>query len=133
MEKDFDRWNERKKKLHANEHYPTFKEREVWWCYVGANVGHEIDGAGEEFLRPVLILRRFNEYVAWVLPLTRTKKGKPFYHILRTRKLGDSRVVLSQLRLMSSKRLRTLMARVSPAEFRGIQDELKNNIYGTYT
>ena len=129
MEKDFDNWNTRKKDLHAKKRYPTFKEREVWWCYVGTNIGHEIDGPGTDFLRPALILRRFNEHVAWVLPLTRTKKGKPFYHTLRTKRLMDSRIILSQLRLISSKRLRSLMARVSPAEFQEIQDELNGLIY----
>jgi mRNA interferase MazF len=133
MEKDFDAWSAYKKELHQKEHYPTFKEREVWWCYVGANIGHEIDGPGQDFLRPVLILRRFNEHVAWVLPLTRTKKGKPFYHVLRTARLADSRVVLSQLRLVSSKRLRSLMARVSPLEFREIKDELNGLLYGSHT
>ncbi|MCU7866452.1 MAG: type II toxin-antitoxin system PemK/MazF family toxin [Candidatus Thiodiazotropha sp. (ex Lucinoma borealis)] len=129
MEKDFDKWNTRKKQLHAKERYPSFKEREVWWCHVGTNIGHEIDGTGTDFVRPVLVLRRFNMYVALVLPLTRTKKGQPFYHILRTKRLAESRVVLSQIRLLSSKRLRSLIARVSPSEFREIQDEVSGLIY----
>ena len=53
MEKDFDNWNTRKKDLHAKKRYPTFKEREVWWCYVGTNIGHEIDGPGVTVYSPL--------------------------------------------------------------------------------
>jgi len=64
MEKSFDEWNTCKKALQKKGLYPTFKEREVWWCYLGANIGHEIDGSDSEFVRPALVLRRFNQYVA---------------------------------------------------------------------
>ena len=40
-------------------------------CHLGANVGFEQDGIGEDFLRPVLILRKFNVYMFWALPLTK--------------------------------------------------------------
>lgn len=95
MEKSFDEWNELKKRLDAKEHYPTFKEREIWWCQLGANVGYETNGSGKDFARPVLILRGFSKYVAWVIPLTRTKKSSQFYHTLKSPRLGESRVILT--------------------------------------
>jgi len=130
MEKDFDEWNKFKKRLDAKEHYPTFKEREIWWCDIGVNIGHEIDGAKNDFARPVLILRRYNKYVVWALPLTRTKKELPFYHAIKTKRLIDSCISLSQGRLISSKRLRTHVVKIPVSEFREIQDEVSSLIYG---
>lgn len=40
-QKDFDNWNERKKKIHQGKKDIYFNEREIWWCMVGVNVGFE--------------------------------------------------------------------------------------------
>jgi hypothetical protein len=43
-------------------------------------VGFEQDGRGDESLRQILVLRKFNNQVVWVLPLTRRNKpGNPYY------------------------------------------------------
>ena len=53
-----------------------FHEREVWWCSLGANIGFEQDGGGEDFERPVVILKKFNLDACLIVPLTaRPKKG----------------------------------------------------------
>ena len=44
MQKDFPGWHRQKEQLHAQHHTPTFQEREIWWCSVGVNIGHEMDG-----------------------------------------------------------------------------------------
>ena len=44
MKKDFDRWNEQKSKLNDLDSVFLFKEREIWFCYLGLNIGHEQDG-----------------------------------------------------------------------------------------
>ena len=33
MQKDFDNWNNLKKKLDQREKFPSFKEREIWHIY----------------------------------------------------------------------------------------------------
>jgi mRNA interferase MazF len=55
MEKDFDRWNGRKKTLDGAEGTALFHEREVWWCALGVNIGFEQDGRGGDFERPAII------------------------------------------------------------------------------
>jgi len=105
MEKDFDKWNTKKKALHQGTEHPFFHEREVWWCFLGANIGFEQDG-GEDFVRPVLVFKKFNNEVFWALPLsTKIKKGQ-FYSPVDLVD-GIPRVaILSQLRLVDAKRLR---------------------------
>jgi len=73
MEKDFDGWNEIKKRTHHKKQAPYFHEREVWWAIIGTNVGSEIDG-GEKFLRPLIVLKKFNRHTFWGIPLTGRKK-----------------------------------------------------------
>ena len=39
MQKDFDGWNDVKKKTHIENSRPFFREREVWWASLGLNMG----------------------------------------------------------------------------------------------
>lgn len=62
MSKDFDSWNKLKKRVnYAFRERDRAKEREIWWCLIGHNIGSEQDGSYERFERPVIILKRFNE------------------------------------------------------------------------
>ena len=49
--KNFDKWNELKKKLHISEKAKDFyfREREIWWCSLGVNIGFEQDGKNDLF------------------------------------------------------------------------------------
>lgn len=104
-EKDFTKWHEQKSDLHENKIRLNFHERDVWFSSLGANIGFEQDGKGEQFGRPVIIFRKFNNIVFWAVPLTtRTKTGKYYMPV----DLGDgiSRMaILSQLRLIDAKRI----------------------------
>jgi hypothetical protein len=67
----FVEWTKLKIRIHCLEKVPRyFKERGIWWTSLGVNIGHEQNGKNEKFERPVLVLKRFNEYLLWVLPLT---------------------------------------------------------------
>ena len=57
MEKDFDRWNDLKKRVNDRSLQPLYHAREIWWASLGVNVGYEQDGTGASYERPVLILR----------------------------------------------------------------------------
>lgn len=117
--KDFNRWNEQKKKIHAREGEVFFHEREIWWCSLGVNIGFEQDGTNELFERPMLVIKKFNRDVLWVLPLTRSSKENRYYVPIT---VGDSNsaVILSQLRLISSKRLQRYMHKLPQGQFKQI-------------
>ena len=85
-QKDFDGWNKKKKRLDRIQKRPFFHEREVWFCHLGANVGFEQDGRGKEYLRPIVIVRQFNNEVFWAIPLSKTSK-KSAYISARFQKL----------------------------------------------
>jgi mRNA interferase MazF len=85
MEKDFDRWNKKKKTLHQTHFTHFVHEREVWWCALGANVGVEADGKHDNFERPVLVLRKFNRDAVLVVPLRRDRSKIRITHYSSTK------------------------------------------------
>ena len=80
MPKDFDGWNTNKKHLDKIDQPVFFREREIWWCSIGINVGHEQDGRGSDYRRPVLVLRKFNRWLFIGVPLSlQIKPNNPYY------------------------------------------------------
>ena len=129
MKKDFQGWHIRKEKLHERETDKKvyFYEREIWWCCLGLNIGFEQDGKNDQFERPVLVLKRFNKDVLWILPLTsKNKTGKYYYQFeYKGRKYS---VILSQLRLISSKRLLRKIRTFSWDDFNEVRKLVKDFI-----
>ena len=119
VEKDYREWHNAKSKLNNVEGTALFHEREIWWCTLGVNIGYEQDGTNELFERPILIVKKFNRDVLWTLPLTRTDKKNRYYFPIT---IGEknSAVILSQLRLISSKRLQRRMHKLSREQFKKI-------------
>jgi mRNA interferase MazF len=117
MGKDFDSWNTLKKNLHANEQFAHVHEREVWFCALGVNIGFEQDGSGKEFLRPVVILKKFNNSIFLGIPLTKTNKSSKFYFPFSFIQGQQSVAILSQIRLLDAKRLRYKRGVMEQSEF----------------
>ena len=119
MEKNFDKWNERKKGLHVS----TFKDyvhaREVWWCALGVNIGVEADGKHDNFERPILIIRKFNKDSILVVPLTSRIKKNP-YHIVYVHRGVQYAAIISQMRLISTNRLLRQIFSMDSNTFEGI-------------
>jgi hypothetical protein len=44
LKKYFDKWNTRKKQINNSKKELYFNTREVWWIYMGINIGFEQDG-----------------------------------------------------------------------------------------
>ncbi|MFZ2887165.1 MAG: type II toxin-antitoxin system PemK/MazF family toxin [Minisyncoccia bacterium] len=105
MEKDFDAWNEQKKSINAREDVLLYRERDVRWCQLGVNVGFEQDGTGTRRSRPVLVLKAFSRSVCLVVPLTTARKKNPYYVSLGKVGGQNASAIISQLRLIDTKRL----------------------------
>ena len=122
--KNFDAWNELKKKIESKEkRIPIFREREVWWCSIGLNIGSESDGKHIYFERPVLILKKFNQQLAWAIPTTSKIKIDQFHYQMEYHGKTVS-VILSQLRLISAKRLRWRIVTIPSLDFNEIRKQI---------
>ena len=125
IKKDFDGWNEKKKNLHGSPSKPFYHEREIWWCSLGVNIGHEENGKHEFFERPVLILKKFNREALWILPMSSQWKNTPYHYNSVYAGVRYS-VRISQLRLVSSKRLSRRIRELPAVEFQKIVTQIKN-------
>ena len=118
--KDFDKWNNIKKKVEGHT-YPFFHEREIFYARLGINIGFEQCGKGEDFERPVLILKKFNNSVFWGIPLSTTSKtGKYYYHFEFFPK-KRSVAIIPQMKLIDAKRLDRKIGKMSTDDFLSIK------------
>lgn len=123
--KDFDAWSALKKQVHASETEREFffREREIWWCVVGVNIGVETDGKHYTFERPVIVVRVFNKDMLWTVPVTSGTKQSSFHYNFMFNNAEQS-AILSQLRNSSSKRLRRKIGTIPDLDFENIVNRL---------
>jgi len=124
--KNFKEWNNRKSKIHTDRSRVFFGEREIWFCYLGANIGFEQDGRGHDFLRPVLIVKKFNKEIFWAISLTKAKKNNQehyFKFIFKNQQL--SLAILSQLRIIDAKRLKYKTGVMSKKDFTALKTKIR--------
>ena len=126
MKKDFDGWNEEKKNLNDHEHTPHYREREIRWCRLGTNVGFEQDGTGEDRARPVLIVKGFSRLTCLIIPLTTSKTLNRYRLPIGTVGGRPSSAIISQLRLVDTKRLDQKITELDSVVFEGIRKAVKD-------
>ncbi len=127
MEKDFEGWLKIKVESQERQNPPTFQEREIWWCRIGVNVCDEEDGKGNDFSRPVLIVRKFNKRIFWGVPLTTQIKDTPHYYKIHFKNKTQC-VMLTQLRMWHNNRLMTKMGQLTKEQVKEIRKSLRELI-----
>lgn len=117
MEKDFNTWNRKKIKIDSNTGYKNPKEKEIWWCRVGLNIGTEVYGKGDDFIRPVLVINAEGSQSFIGLPLSSMIKSKKYACIIKT---GDNKlhtVLVYQIRNFDKRRLVEIKYTLSGEEY----------------
>jgi len=105
-----------------------FHEREVWWCSIGKNVGFEQNGKGDEFTRPIIIVKRLSLDTCLVVPLTTSKKRKNLFPLGNL--VNDEEktfAMIEQIRLVDAKRLGKKIGVLSKEIFKEMIDFIKKN------
>lgn len=133
MNKYFWEWCIQKEKTHREDKKIIFYEREVWWCALGVNIGVEIDGKHELFLRPVLILRKFNKDMALVIPTSSNPKAGKYYFDASCEDGKSYHLRLSQMRTISGKRLFRKMGTVNQISYKVVIEKVVEMVKGTLT
>jgi len=126
MEKDFDGWNEEKKKIDAaqRETLPFPREQWVWVCSVGINIGFEQNGTSNDFERPVLVVKKFNNQMYWVVPLSSKQKTFDFYYNFTDPAGQKAALISAQLRLIRVHRFKREMYKLGDTDFENLRDRL---------
>ncbi len=112
MDQSYDSWNELKKNFSKAKRV-YFDKGEIWFAAIGKNLGDEEDGKNQNFERPVLITRKFNNNIFLGIPLTSQDKEGKYYHKLHS---FNSTAILSQIRLFDAKRLLRKIGKLEHAE-----------------
>ena len=131
MYSQYNKWNEIKITIENENIIVGFKERDIFYMNMGKNSGFEQDGKGENFVRPVVIIKGFNKNMFFWIPLsTKIKEGKFYYKFQFQKKdeLVENIALLSQMRLFSTKRLLNKIGVISKEDFESLKNEFKSLI-----
>ncbi len=125
MSKDFNTWNQEKQKLHLScrEDEIYVHERDIWWCSLGVNIGDEEDGKNDRFERPALVLKKFNKKIVLVVPLTTKSKDNKYYFSFVHEGVVFA-AMISQMRLLSTKRFSRRIRKINADLFKRIKEEI---------
>ncbi len=102
--KRFDEWNHIKKDVNDKKSVYT-KEGEIYYAYLGENIGYEQCGKGERFLRPIVVFKKFGRDSILAIPLTSKEKDGRYYYSFIFKKNKRSIALLSQIRFLDTRRL----------------------------
>jgi len=119
MAKDYRKWQKEKTRINLR-NPPFFYEREVWWCTLGKNVGHEQDGGDIFFTRPVVILTKFNLNLCLVVPLTKKRREGRYYFFIGPIQNRNAVAILSQIRIIDSRRLSFKITTLPTKDYEGL-------------
>ena len=126
--KEFDIWNELKKEIQLSDNDPNFfpQEGEVWMSSIGKNIGYEQNGSGENFARPILVVKKFNNHMFWCVPLSNKQKKFDFYFNFTDPGGQKVSAILAQLKLTSVKRLRRKIYQVTSDLLDRMREKLRH-------
>jgi mRNA-degrading endonuclease toxin of MazEF toxin-antitoxin module len=122
--KKFNKWNEVKINIDAKEKLALFKARDIFWANIGENVGREQDGKGQDFTRPVLVIKKFSKTMFFGVPLSsKSKNGSFFFGFTFQGKLSTA--LLVQAKMYDVKRLDKKMGMIDKDNFEKLKERLK--------
>lgn len=131
MNSKYNNWNEIKKSVENENLFVGFKDRDIFYMKMGKNIGYEQDGKGDNFVRPIVIVKGFNKDIFFGIPLsTKIKEGRYYYKFQFQKKdeLITNIALLSQMRLFSTKRLLNKIGMMSKEDFTKMKNKFKSLI-----
>ncbi len=123
--KDFTGWSKRKIKIDSNQNFNHPKEKEIWWCSIGVNIGSEVYGKGYDYTRPVLVINSEGAESFIGIPLTSKIKSKKYSCILKTDDGVLHTALVYQIRSFDKRRLAERKYVLSDGEYSKIQNYFK--------
>ena len=127
MDTTFDIWNEEKKIIENNLIDPTAFPQvgEVWIGVLGKNIGREQNGIGENFLRPLLVVKKFNNEIFWIVPLSTKQKQIDYYYNFTDQTDQKVSAVLAQMRLVHIKRFKRKLYDFNAEDMENVKRQLR--------
>ena len=132
---EYDIWNSIKKETNNNKRKLGIKPRDIFWAKIGQNVGFEQNGKGDNFARPVIIVRKLTSELFLGIPLTSTIKEGDYFHSFQynnhSNGLVQNSALILQIRVFSIRRLMNRTGIINQKDFDEIVNKAKKLISPT--
>jgi mRNA interferase MazF len=122
-QKKFDEWNVLKQDINDKKAQITIRVGDVRWIMFGTNVGSEIDGKGQLFLRPGLVMNVIGHDLALVVPMTSKEKQPPRYIPFEANGRSGS-LCLHQMKVISQNRILHRIERISDTRLSDVRQQV---------
>ena len=116
----FDKWNNIKQKLGQKKPI-NFNERDILFISIGQNIGFEQYGKSEEFLRPVVVVKKYSKNLFLGIPLSSKIKNGYFFHTIYFKNRPNCALLL-QSRTFDSKRIKYRLTTLPHKQFKKLVD-----------
>ena len=103
MKQKFDNWNNLKQKI-ENKEPVQFRQGQIYFMSIGQNIGYEIYGKKELYLRPVLVYKKLSKQTFIGIPLSSKQKDGTYFYTFRYTTKTLSTALLNQIRVFDIKR-----------------------------
>ncbi len=123
--KKYDDWNRVKKKIDSKEELITYKERDIFWANIGENIGFEQNGKGSDFMRPILVFRKFTNKMFLGIPLSTQSKDGSFFFQFKFLEDKISTALLVQAKMFDVKRLDRRIGMIGKDDFKAMEIKMK--------
>ena len=123
--KNFIDWFKIKPVIDNKKQKLLFEEREIWMYHCGENIGSEVSGKGDNYLRPIYILKKLSKYCFIGIPLTSKEKNGTWWKKIKVKETM-SWLIFSQIKNCDSKRLLYKMDKLSQSHHQEIIQDFKN-------
>ena len=123
--KKYDDWNKVKKKINNKETLITYKERDIFWANIGENIGFEQNGKGSDFMRPILVFRKFTNKMFLGVPLSTQSRDGSFFFQFQFLEDKRSTALLVQAKMFDVKRLDRRIGMINKDDFKEMEIRMK--------
>jgi len=126
MDKDFDKWNKKKKEIENKiiKSNIIFNNWEIWWSTIWLNLKTESCWKWDNFRRPILILKRLSNNMLISIPLTSKKKNWTWFYKYEIN-WNYNYAMLYQIKMMHKSRLQRKIWKIWHDNFLHIKKRLK--------
>ena len=123
--KKYDEWNRVKKQINSKEVPITYKERDMFWANIGENIGFEQNGKGSDFMRPILVFRKFTNKMFLGVPLSTQLRDGSFFFQFQFLDDKRSTALLVQAKMFDVKRLDRRIGMIKKDDFKNMEVKMK--------
>ena len=123
----FNKWNRLKQKLNKK-NLIKFSQGDIYFMSVGYNIGGEICGYNDMFLRPVLVYKKLSKSTFIGIPLISKKKEGSYFFTFRYTKKTLSTALLNQVKVFDIRRTAYYDGHISIKNFAQLKDKMKDFI-----